>query len=224
VVKHLDKQLTWNKGLCPWDIPALKLKQALRQALDFDTLIAQIRDGWEWTSYDLKPYATKARSLSQQIKVALRFSIHDKVSDVQIIHELLLQLGIKVVQVRWSKFVPGHEGEKLRVYQLDREHEQRVTAVLTRRQMRRSGIIETRSPRSFNVIPSAGDLLIAAQVDLLTEAVGYGTETVLALYQGLDGQLRVETLSRLPQMVRSVIRQGLGIEPRSLFPEDGFTG
>jgi hypothetical protein len=224
VVKHLDKQLTWNKGLCPWDIPTLKLKQALRQVLDFDTLIAQIRDGWEWTSYDLKPYADKARSLSEQIKVALRFSIHDKVSDVQIIHELLLQLGIKVVQARWSQFVPGHEEEKLRVYQLDREHEQRVTEVLTRRQIKRSGIIETRSPRSFNVIPCAGDLLIAAQVELLTEAMGYGTETVLALYQGLDEQLRVETLSRLPQMVRSVIRQGLGIEPRSLFPGDGFTG
>ena len=109
VVKHLDKQLTWNKGLCPWDVPTLKLKQSLRQALDFDALIAQIRDGWEWTSYDLKPYATKARSLAEQIKVALRFSIHDGVSDVQIIHELLLQLGIKVVQARWSQFVPGHE-------------------------------------------------------------------------------------------------------------------
>jgi hypothetical protein len=199
------------------------LKQALRQALDFDELIAKITQGWEWTSYDLQPYATKARSLSQQIKVALRFSIHDKVSDVQIIHELLLQLGIKVVQARWSQFVPGHEGEKLRVYQLDREHEQRVTEVLTRRQMRRSGIIETRSPRSFNAVSSAGDLLIAAQVELLTEAMGYGAETVLALYQGLDEQLRAETLARVSEEVRSVIQHNLQQAHPSLFTVEEFT-
>jgi len=223
VVKHLDKQLTWNKGLCPWDIPTLKLKQALRQALDFDTLIAQIQEGWEWTSYDLKPYATKARSLSEQIKVALRFSIHDGVSDVQIIHELLLQLGIKVVQARWSQFVPGHEGEKLRVYQLDQEHWQRVTAVLCRRQMKRSGSTETRSPRSFDVVSSAGDLLIAAHVELLTEAMGYGAETVLALFQGLDEQLRVETLARSSEEVRSVIQQRLGTESSSLFLVEEFS-
>jgi len=209
VVKHLDKQLTWNKGVCPWDIPTLKLKQALRQALDFDALIAQIQQGWEWTSYDLKPYANKARSLSEQIKVALRFSIHEGVSDVQIIHELLLQLGIKVVQARWSQFVPGHEGEKLRVYQLDQEHWQRVTTVLVRRKVKRSGGTETGSPRSFNVASSAGDLLIAAQVELLTEAMGYGAETVLALYQGLDEQLRAETLARSSEEVRSVIEHSL---------------
>lgn len=224
VVKHLDKQLTWKKGLCPWDIPTLKLKQALRQALDFDTLIAQIQQGWEWTSYDLKTYAAKARSLAEQIKVALRFSIHDGVSDVQIIHELLLQMGIKVVQARWSKFVPGHEGEKLRVYQLDQEHWQQITEVLVRRQMKRAGSTETRSPHSFDGVSSAGDLLIAAQVELLTEAMGYGAETVLALYRGLDEQWRAETLARSSEGVRSVIRQGLGIERRSLFSVDKFAG
>jgi len=222
VVKHLDKQLTWNKGLCPWDIPTLKLKQALRQALDFDTLIAQIRDGWEWTSYDLKPYAAKARSLSEQIKVALRFSIHDGVSDVQIIHELLLQLGIKVVQARWSQFVPGHEGEKLRVYQIDQEHWQRVTEVLSRRQIKRSGIAETRSPRSFDVSSSAGDLVIAAQVELLTEAMGYGVETILALYQWLSEQWRTETLARVSQDVRSVIQHNLEQAHPSIFTVKEF--
>jgi hypothetical protein len=85
-------------------------------------------------------------------------------------------------------------------------------------------IIETRSPRSFDVVSSAGDLLIAAQVELLKEAVKYGSETVLALYQGLDEQLRAETLARSPEEVRSMIRQGLGIEPRSLFTVDKFAG
>ena len=156
--------------------------------------------------------------------MALRFSIHDGVSDVQIIHELLLQLGIKVVQARWSQFVPGHEGEKLRVYQLDQEHWQRVTAVLCRRQMKRSGIAETGSPRSFDVVSSAGDLLIVAQVELLTEAMGYGAETVLALYQGLDEQLRAETLARVSEEVRSVIQHNLEQAHSSFFTVDEFVG
>jgi len=220
VVKHLDKQMTWNKGLCPWDVYTLKLKQTMRQALDFDELIAKIQQGWEWTSYDLKPYATKARALAEQIKVALRFSIHDGVSDVQIIHELLLQLSIKVVQARWSQFVPGHEGEKLRVYQMDREHCQRVTEVLGRRKMKRSEVTETRSPRSFNVVSSAGDLLITAHVELLTDAMNYGQEAVLELFQGMDTSLRAETAARLPQRVRSLIQQGLKTESLSFFSRE----
>jgi hypothetical protein len=224
VVKNLDKQLTWNKGLCPWDIQTLKLKQAMRQALDFDMLIAKIQQGWEWTSYDLKPYAVKARSLAEQIKVALRFSIHDGVSDVQIIHELLLQLGIKVVQARWSQFVPGHEGEKLRVYQLDLEYWQRVTEVLARRQIKRSGSGVTGSPRSFDVVDLAGDLLIAAHVEMLMEAMGYGVETVVALYQGMDKQLQAETLARSPQGVRSVIQQNLEQAHPLLFIVEEFSG
>jgi len=89
--------------------------------------------------------------------------------------------------------------------------------------VKRSGSKETGSPRSFDVVSSAGDLLIAAQVELLTEAIGYGAETVLALYQGLDEQLRVETLARSPEEVRSVIQQGFGTEPSSLFSVEEFS-
>jgi len=56
-------------------------------------------------------------------------------------------------------------------------------------------------------------------VELLTEAMGYGAETVLALYQGLDEQLRAETLARVSEEVRSVIRQGFGTEPLLLFQQ-----
>jgi hypothetical protein len=63
------------------------------------------------------------RGLAKQcrgIQVELRVSI-DKMSDTQIIHQLLSQLGIKVEQ-HWSRSVLTHEGEKLRVYQLDQKH------------------------------------------------------------------------------------------------------
>jgi len=54
-------------------------------------------------------------------------------------------------------------------------------------------------------------------VELLTEAIGYGAETVLALFQGLDEQLRAETLARVSEEVRSVIQQGFRIKPLPLF-------
>jgi hypothetical protein len=67
--------------------------------------------------------------------VALRVTI-DKMSDTQIIYQLLSQLGIKVEQ-HWSRSVPTYEGEKLRVYQLDQEHWQSAWAVLERRAAKR---------------------------------------------------------------------------------------
>jgi len=67
--------------------------------------------------------------------VALRITI-DKMSDTQIVHQLLSQLGIKVEQ-HWSRSVLAHEGEKLRVYQLDQAHWQSAWAVLERRAAKR---------------------------------------------------------------------------------------
>jgi hypothetical protein len=67
--------------------------------------------------------------------VALRITI-DKMSDTQIVHQLLSQLGIKV-EHHWSRSVATHEGEKLRVYQLDQAHWQSAWTVLERRAAKR---------------------------------------------------------------------------------------
>jgi len=61
-------------------------------------------------------------------------------------------------------------------------------------------------------------------VELLTEAMGYGAETVLALYQGLDEQLRAETLARVSEEVRSVIQHNLEQAHSSFFTVDEFVG
>jgi hypothetical protein len=69
------------------------------------------------------------------IQVGLGVTI-DKISDTQIVHQLLSQLGIKVYQ-HWLRSVATHEGEKLRVYQLDQAHWQSAWAVLERRAAKR---------------------------------------------------------------------------------------
>jgi hypothetical protein len=114
--------------------------------------------------------------------VALRITI-DKMSDTQIVHQLLSQLGIKMEQ-HWSRSVPTHEGEKLRVYQLNQAHWQSALAVLERRAAKRAerqqqmqveqliGELKAGSPPCFGGKKPGGDPepeLDAKQVELLSD-------------------------------------------------------
>ncbi|MBD2072095.1 DUF3854 domain-containing protein [Leptolyngbya sp. FACHB-671] len=131
--KTLQKQASWNRGICPWDISGSELRRALRAKLGLETFLNPER---EWTKYDLQEVASTARQLATQVKVALNFTVSSKVSDTQIVHQLLSQMGVKTVS-RWSRSVEGHKGEKLRVYRLDADHWQRITDILERRKARR---------------------------------------------------------------------------------------
>lgn len=136
-VKSLEKQARWGQYLCPWDISHAALRRRLREELGLDKLLQRLRTGWNYTRYDLAPYAATARAIAPAIKVALHLTITTKMSDVQIIHQLLTQMGVKVQQLRWSRSVVGHEGEKLRVYGLDINHWRRVWKILERRRQKR---------------------------------------------------------------------------------------
>ena len=167
-VKSLEKQARWQQGYCAWDFSQIELRRRLRQALGFDELIEQIQQGWQWTKHDLASYAAKARALAAQIKVGLNFTVSSKIHDTQIVHQLLLQLGIKVKFSHWSRSLAGHEGDKLRVYQVEAEHWQRVSDILERRRVRRSllnqsavegreGSLVAGSPGCFTIKNEGGD-------------------------------------------------------------------
>lgn len=143
-IKALERQTRWYQGLCPWDLSHAELRRVLRQTLGLHQFLDPTI---EWTEYDLQPYAAQARKLTAQIQTALNFTIptgtkdngKPKMSDVQIVHQLLSQLGIKVT-FRWSRSVAGHEGQKLRVYRLDPDHWQQLIAILDRRRARRESV------------------------------------------------------------------------------------
>ncbi|HEY9631735.1 MAG TPA: plasmid replication protein, CyRepA1 family [Coleofasciculaceae cyanobacterium] len=167
-VKPIEKQAQWQQGYCSWDLAHVELRRRLRQILGFEGLIEQLQGGWEWTKHDLAGYAAKARALASEIKLALNFTISDRVSDVQIVHQLLLQLGLRVRFCRWSRSVEGSLGEKLRVYKLDREHWQVVSEILERRRLKRAMLHavdaeelerndEAGSPRFITSINQGGD-------------------------------------------------------------------
>ena len=152
-VKALEKQATWNQGICPWDIRNITLRQKIREEIGLNDFLNPDK---EWTKYDLKPYADRAREMVSHIKSVLNFTISDKISDTQIVHQLLSQLGIKL-NSRWSSKVLGHEKEKLRIYKLDMLQWKRLTSIVQRRDMRRRTFEKDGSPVSLNTQKQTGD-------------------------------------------------------------------
>jgi hypothetical protein len=135
----------------------------MMEKLGLTTLMERILSGWTWTKYDLKPFADLARQYKQQIKTVLHFTVNDRVSDTQIIHQLLNQFGLRFEQKVWSIFIPNHEGEKLRVYGLNTSHWEAMSVVLQRREDKRNAAGEVTfskgSDPSFKESYQWGDLL-----------------------------------------------------------------
>jgi hypothetical protein len=132
-VKALEKQASWNQGLCPWDISGVEVRRKLRELLGLNQFLDPDR---EWTKHDLAECAARIRAQAPLVRQVLNFSVTERISDVQLVHQLLSQLGLKIT-FRWSRSVPGYEGEKLRVYRLEPQYWQALIEVLSQRQSRR---------------------------------------------------------------------------------------
>jgi hypothetical protein len=129
-LKNLERQLDWHQGLCPWTFGIDTVRATALKNLG---ILEFLNPEKRWTKYETKQVADRARAAKQQMKELLNYTVSDKVSDTQITHELLDRLGIKVRQICWSNRVPEHEGEKLRVYQVDPDCWQFLVGLLRRR-------------------------------------------------------------------------------------------
>jgi hypothetical protein len=141
-VKALERQVSWNQGLCPWDISGAALRREMRHRLDLNQYFDLDR---EWVAEDLEAIACRARENAKHIKKILNFTIPQGfqedgkplMSDVQIIHQLLSQMGIKVA-FRWT----GSGKNKQRVYYLDAERWKMLIAIIEKRQTERENLIQ----------------------------------------------------------------------------------
>ncbi len=202
-VKSLKQQAIWGKSFCPWDFNQIELRRALREKIGITQFVDRIIQGEEWTKYDLNAIAEQARALKDEMRVALHFTIGDKLSDTQIVHELLLQLCLKAT-FRWSRSVPNHEGEKLKVYSLNPEHWQKVQAILERRKQWR----EAGSPVRDELLDEGGDPDAEdAYCDLLEEAMSYGEAAAMMIWQGMSKEAQANTFPKLPDAVRVQLTQ-----------------
>jgi hypothetical protein len=212
-VRGLERQAKWNQGYCVWDVSQSALRRMVRDRIGLTELIQKMQGGWQWCRYDLQPYAERARQIAPQVKVALHFTIKDEMSDVQIIHQLLSQLGLKFAQ-HWSRFVEGHEGEKLRVYTLDHQAWERMWSTLQRRMQRRmqreaergEGSAIGGSPPNFHSLITGGDPVLDQYSEWLTE------ECVSDLRQMWEiTETDIEARTTLIQMVPGVVLSHLGL-------------
>ncbi len=227
--KALERRASWNQGICPWDTSFASLRRQVRAAIGLNELIAQMQTGWQWTRYDLAPYATRARAIAQQIKVALHFTIPDVpmgdkryMSDVQVIHQLLSQLGVKVTQAQWSNHVAGHEGTKLRVYRLDMQHWQQVWNILQRRQEKRQRLNQAetaplRSPlKQDQILYRTGDppLLQESELADIDNASEWFSEEAIADVQSWIQSAANDpiVLDSIRQMISDVVWQRLYLQ------------
>ncbi len=175
-VRALQRQADWNKGFCPWDIQDAELQRQLRELLKLLDFLADPER--RWTAEDIQPYAERIRSLSPQVKALLHFTPSDKLSDTQVVNQLLSQLGLHF-EIHFSNHLPGHEGQKTRYYQLDMERLQFLQEVLERRAVRRAAraaefateVEEGGSPLTLNNENRVGDPSPAAPGSSGTTAV-----------------------------------------------------
>ncbi|MBD2536691.1 hypothetical protein H6G97_48580 [Nostoc flagelliforme FACHB-838] len=155
--KSLEKQANWNQAVCPWDISGTALRRSMREAFGLNDFLDPFK---EWTKADLKPYADKIRQYAPEIFHHLKLTISDKMSDVQVVHQMLSQLGIKAA-FRWSRFEPGFERQKIKVYRLDAQIWSSLMSILAKRAARRERLHEqgelSGSSMTFNTQNQLGD-------------------------------------------------------------------
>ena len=144
-LKGLERQVTWGKGLCAWDIGTATLQQKIREWLGLHAFMDCDRT---WTKHDLMELGDRAKQHRKEIKSVLNFTITDTMSPVQIAHQLLEQLGVPVKRRFWSIHTEGHEGEKLRVYGVDPMEWVEIQLILDRRRERRGTMVSDR-PRAI---------------------------------------------------------------------------
>ncbi|UYD31086.1 DUF3854 domain-containing protein (plasmid) [Tolypothrix sp. PCC 7712] len=199
--KSLEKQASWNQGVCPWDISGTALRRKIREALGLNDFLDPNK---EWTKADLKPYADKIRQYAPEINLYLNRTISDKMSDTQVVHQLLSQLGIKMA-FRWSRFEPGFEKQKIKVYRLDTEVWHSLMSTLHRRATRRERLADTGdvsgSGMPFNTKNQLGDPTPHQPKSLAEQLIGCvvtvgGTNTQFLVQSlTLDSRARCNSLT-----------------------------
>ena len=157
-LKGLEKQNTWNKGNTPWDLSGAAMRLKARQGLGLLAFLEWAAEGHEWFGEDdeIVFRADLARQCAQDIKLALRFSIRPGMSNIQIVHQLLSQVGIK-----FAKRYVRENGKGKWCHRLDQEHWEKLAAILHRRTERRNrlalGEAEADRPLGLTSSVSGGD-------------------------------------------------------------------
>ena len=137
-VRSLEQQAKWaksftQKGYTPWDIGDASLKRWMRQQLGLD---AYLEHQGAWDADTLADFKEKALRLARQIKAALNFTVRTDMAPVQILNQLLEQMGMKSVRSQ-----PMKDGKRNSLYRLCPITQQINHEILERRKARRERLL-----------------------------------------------------------------------------------
>ena len=190
-VRSLEKQAKWaksftQKGYTPWDIGNASLKREFRQRLGLDVFLAP---GQVWSAESLAEFKQRSLSLAPQIKAALNFSVRDDMPAVQILNQLLEQMGItcKSTQTRTA-------GGRVRNYEIDSSSWELSTQVLERRKVARERRLKGGTPSSYIDLTTRGcattsaletedSAAVAGQIDPAIASVSQSADPLTDDYQ-----------------------------------------
>ena len=128
-VRALERQGQWQQGYTPWDLSNATLKQEIRKRLGLGTFLVP---GKTWSRESLGGFKELALKYRAQVKAALNFTVSPELSAVQILNQLLEQMGLVCI------YKHVRRGDKrLRIYELDPVVYQQQLEILERRKASR---------------------------------------------------------------------------------------
>ena len=133
-VRALERQGQWQQGYTPWDLSNATLKREIRKRLGLD---AYLQLGKSWDGESLAQFKATALKYAPQIKAALNFTVKPELNAVQILNQLLEQMGLVCL-----KSHPRRNGGRVRVYELDPVVYQQQLEILERRKASRQKVTE----------------------------------------------------------------------------------
>jgi hypothetical protein len=221
IARSLEKQAAWNQGLCPWDLSKAELRRKLRELIGLEAFLDPTK---VWTQYDVAGCAQRARQFAPQIKQLLNFTIsidadgNSAVSDVQIVHQLLRQIGVEVYRPHqgdraeypiWSNKVEGHEGEKLRLYRIDPRQWQWAMQILERRRLHRESFAQKEGQGSpagdVRIDSKTGDLSLHVDLAIIEWLTPEVFQDVRALWESAEHH--PEAIQALKEAIPNAVLQ-----------------
>lgn len=130
-IKAITNLCQWQADITPVDIPINTLKQETEKICHIPELLKWLASGNEYsgTSPIVEKVCKALRYISGQVKTVLGFTVNDKMSNAQLIGEVLQRYGLK------SKLSRKHQN--VRYYILDQDCLANIKEIITRRQQKR---------------------------------------------------------------------------------------
>jgi dephospho-CoA kinase len=132
----LDRLQSHNAPIQAHDLPDRELASQTAIALGIPELLQHCieSDGWHTETDWIKKFAATVRAYTADLKLAIGFKIHQRMTDCQIVGMILRHYGFSTTSRRL-----GSEKDRRRVYQLEIESLNTVRAILQRRAERHTG-------------------------------------------------------------------------------------